>query len=164
VRLGLALAAMAVLARAGAAEESTERYRSMDSREEAGPHYQRALDLYAKGVGAAPAIIAELDLEIADHPQSMQARILKARVLKGTDRCEEALVVLDDADAIADAGEFISGGAKFLRAECLYYGKRFAESKAILTTYGAFMTTSPAGRNRYDELRTMVDEALAAGH
>lgn len=134
-----------------------------DEDEPTGPHFTRAVELYAGGPDAAPAVLAELDLEIADHPDSMQARILKARTLKGTNHCKEALVVLDDADRIAEAADFISGGAKFLRAECFYYEGRYAESKRILTAYWAFMTRSPSAKKKYDELLAMVERKLPQG-
>lgn len=53
-------------------------------------------------------------------------------------------------------------GVKFLRAECLYHGKQYAEAKQILTTYWAFMNGSPAAKKRYEELDAQVGRALAA--
>src|SRR5690242_18638224 len=157
------LVALGLMAPAGAAEELAQRYRAADGEETGGAHWQRALELYSQGPDAAPQILAELDLEIADNPKTLQARILKARVLKGTDQCKEAIAVLDDADEIAEKGEFISGGAKFLRAECLYYEKQYTEAKQILTAYWAFMNGSPSAKKKYEELDARVDKALSAG-
>jgi hypothetical protein len=129
--------------------------------ESGGKHYQRAIELYAGGPDAAAAILSELDLEIADYPDSVSARVLKARVLKGTDRCKEALVALDDAERILEAQQSISGSVKFLQAECLYYERRYAESRRILTAFRAFMQSSDGSWSKHEELLARVLTKLA---
>ncbi len=102
-------------------DQMAQRYSRVSTPEPGGAHFDRAIVLYAQGPDAADEIIAEADLEIAQFPGSVSARLLKAKVLKGTNHCKEALAVLDDAERILEANQEIAGSVKYLRAECLYH-------------------------------------------
>ena len=130
------------------------------------PHVAKALELYKQGPSAAPQILAELDLALADDPKDFGALMLKAITLKGTDRCKDALVVLDTIDKVLAEEKRIDGGASFQRAQCLYYEKRYAEAKRLLHAYVAFMRKDTTdSKRRYDELLALVEtgEAKQAG-
>jgi predicted Zn-dependent protease len=141
--------------------QMAQRYSRVTTPEPGGAHFVRAIELYAQGPDAAKDIIAEADLEIAEFPDSISARLLKAKVLKGTNRCKEALAVLGDAERILDAHQEIAGSVKYLRAECLYHQGQYAESKQLLTAFAAFMKTSDGQSKRYDELLAKVEAGLA---
>jgi tetratricopeptide (TPR) repeat protein len=122
-----------------------------------GPHYLNAQKLYAKGASAA---LAELELEIQENPRNVNAYVLKARALKGTNQCALALQALDSADRIADQQGQISGSAKLLRAECYYYEREYAAAQFVLDKYVELFPQNAEAKHKYEWLMQEVAAKL----
>ena len=80
---------------------------------EPGVHYDRARELYAEGPSKAAEILAELELELAEHPDSLEALSLKATTQIGIGEFESALKTLDRFDEINDKSDTMSPGRHF---------------------------------------------------
>ncbi|WP_297831701.1 hypothetical protein [Thermomonas sp.] len=137
------------------------RYRVAESVEPTGPHLAQAIALYKNGPSSAPGILRELDLEIEDFPNGVSSRVLKARTLKGVNRCQEALTVLAELEAITSKNGEIVGDAELLRAECLYFTGSYLEANQTLNAYNAFFQANPTSRMKYEQLAAAVQMALS---
>jgi predicted Zn-dependent protease len=121
-----------------------------------GTHYARALKLYEQGPSKAEEIIAELDLELKDQPESLKALSLKANTQIGVGQYDAALATLDRYDAITAKADTVSPTGIFLRARCLYHKGDFAAAKLRLEPYWAFFQQDPASKAKYDGLMAAI--------
>jgi hypothetical protein len=135
-------------------------YRAVELSEPTGPHFAQAIEYYKKGASAAPEILRELDLEIAEFPEGVSSRVVKARTLKGIDRCPEALAVLTELETITSRNSEIVGDAEFLRAECLYLTGKYFEANQSLTAFWAFFQANPTSKKKSEQLAAAVEKAL----
>ncbi|RYD84376.1 MAG: hypothetical protein EOP84_05650 [Verrucomicrobiaceae bacterium] len=135
-------------------------YRIVSEPEVVGAHFERAAELYEQGPSKASRIIEELDLEIMLNPASVSARVLKARTLKGTNRCKEALIVLDELDTITYANQMISGSAQLLRAECQYYEGEYSKAERTIDVFERFFPDSSENRRFVPWLKSQISLKL----
>lgn len=136
-------------------------YRAIESMEPTGAHFVKAIEYYKKGASAAPDILRELDLEIAEFPNGVSSRVVKARTLKGIGRCPEALAVLAELETLTSKNKEIVGDAEFLRAECLYFTGKYVEANQSLTAFSAFFQANPTSKKKYEQLAAAVEKSLA---
>lgn len=112
-----------------AAKPAVDSYRPNESQSKPGSHFTRARELYALGPSKANEIIVELDLELAEHPDNLDALVLKATTQMGIDQLDAALATLERHDEIASKTGTISPSAIMLRARCLYYKGDYQTAK-----------------------------------
>lgn len=135
-------------------------YRIVSTPESFGVHFERAVELYEQGPSAALKILEELEIEIAQNPGSISARVLKARTLKGTNRCKEALLVLEELDGIADANQMISGSAELIRAECQFYEGKYVQAERTINVFERFFPDSSENRKFVPWLKSQIGKKL----
>ena len=129
---------------------------------EPGVHYDRARELYSEGPSKAAEILAELELELAEHPDSLEALSLKATTQIGIGEFEAALKTLDRFDEINDKSDTMSPGGIFLRARCLYHMGKYEEARLRLEPFWAFFQDDPKSKARYDQLMAAIMAKLPA--
>jgi tetratricopeptide (TPR) repeat protein len=129
--------------------------RSRESQSESGPHFARARELYALGPAKAKEVIAELDLELREHPENVKAFLLKAMTQMGTEQLDAALATLDQLSEVASKTETIYPSAVYLRARCLFYKGEYESAKRTLEPFWAFFQDDAERKRQYDSL--MVD-------
>ena len=123
---------------------------------EPGPHYTRARELYALGPEKADEIIKEPDLELVDHPESLQALSLKANAQIGVGQFDGALATLDRYDEITRKADTISPVGIFLRARCLYHKGDYESARLHLEPFWAFFQDSDGNKAKYDDLMAAI--------
>jgi len=135
---------------------------SSEGKDESGPHYARARELYDLGPAKAEEIIAELDLELRENPDSLRALGLKANTQIGTGQYEAAMATLDRYDEIARKATTISPNGILLRARCLYHMGNYESAKRKLEPYWAFFQDDSAIKSKYDSLMSAIVAELPA--
>jgi hypothetical protein len=148
------------IAESAAAKPATANCRLGESRGESGPHFVRARELYALGPSKANEIIAELELELIEHSENLDALELKATTQMGTEQLDAALATLDRHEAIASSTSTISPRAILLRARCLYYKGDCEAAKRKLEPFWGFFQRDAASKSRYDGLMGAIEAKL----
>jgi predicted Zn-dependent protease len=115
--------------------------------EPTGEDYRRALELYEQGPSAADAILAALAEEMKKFPDAISAPVLQAKVLKGTNRCHDALAVLRALNERLNGREIVPM-AELLEAECLYYTGKRDEARKIIVSKRVMLDTTPELREK----------------
>jgi len=123
---------------------------------EPGAHYDRARTLYDEGPSKAPEILAELDKELAEHPDSLRALSLKANVEIGIGEFDAAMKTLDRYMEIAGKGGSISPQGYYLRARCLYHMGQYEKARVTIEPFWAFFQDSDESKARYDQLMNAI--------
>lgn len=118
----------------------------------------RALELHKGGRSRADDVIAELDLELRDHPDNTRALMMKAMVQAGVERFDEALATLDRHDQIMHAAGQMNPKAVLIRARTLFFKGDLAEAKRILQAGWAFFQ----GDAHSEAVSTELLEAIEA--
>jgi tetratricopeptide (TPR) repeat protein len=127
-----------------------------ESKSESGPHFDRARELYAFGPSKATEILAELDLELHDHPENVKAFLLKATTQMGIEQLDAALATLDQLSDLASKTEAIYPSAVFLRARCLFYKGDYESAKRALEPFWAFFQDDDESKAQYDGLMAAI--------
>ena len=125
-------------------------------------HFARARELYKGGPSKAPEVLAELNLELREHPENIKAYILKALTQMGTEKLDDALKTLDAAQKEADKDKSIYREIPFYRAQCLFYKRDFAEAKKALEPYSGFYLGNKEDEAQYDQLMDAINSKLKA--
>jgi hypothetical protein len=125
-----------------------------------GPHFARARELYAIGPTKAAAVVAELDLELRDHPENVQAMLLKAMTQMGVGQFDPALATLDRLSAVASKTGTIHPNAVLLRARIEFYKGECATAKRTLEPYSAFFQGDAVSKAQYDSLMAAIADKL----
>lgn len=123
---------------------------------EPGAHYDRARTLYDEGPSKAPEILAELDKDLAEHPDSLRALSLKANVEIGIGEFDAAMKTLDRYMEIAGKGGSISPQGYYLRARCLYHMGQYEKARVTIEPFWAFFQDSDESKARYDQLMNAI--------
>ena len=119
-------------------------------------HYDRARTLYNEGPSKAPEILAELDKDLAEHPDSLRALSLKANVEIGIGQFDAAMKTLDRYMEIAGKGGSISPQGYYLRARCLYHMGQYEKARVTIEPFWAFFQDSDESKARYDQLMNAI--------
>ncbi len=146
---------LAALARPTVADDRPD-----DSADESGPHFTRARELYALGPTKAEEIIAELDLELREHPENVKAFLLKATTQMGIARFDAALATLDQLSDVASKTKTIYPNAVLLRARCHFYKGDYETAKRTLEPFWAFFQDDAEIKPLYDSLMAAITEKL----
>ena len=125
-------------------------------------HYARARELYKGGPSKALEIIAELDLELRERPNNIEAHILKALTQMGINKLDDAIATFDAAEKEAQKAKTIYKNIPFYRAQCLYYKGAFAEAKKSLKPFSGFFLGDKDEEARYDNLMDAINSKLKA--
>ena len=128
----------------------------VQAEDESGAHYERARELYDQGPSKAPEILAELDKELAEHPESLRALSLKANVEIGIGEFETAMKTLDRYMEIGRKGGNIAPHGYYLRARCLYHMGEYEKARVTLEPFWAFFQDSDESKARYDRLMNAI--------
>jgi thioredoxin-like negative regulator of GroEL len=129
----------------------------------AGEHFDRARALYREGPSKSKEIVSELDFELRDHPENMDARLLKAMAQMGINDTRAALKTLGEAAEEDDKAKSIHREIHFLRARCFCQHGDFAAAKKALQPFSAFFTRDPEAKARYDQLMAIIEKEVEKG-
>jgi hypothetical protein len=146
----------------GAAQHqpTTQQEASPPATSESGPHFTRARELYALGPTKAAEVVAELDLELREHPENVKAMLLKAMTQMGVAQFDPALATLDQLSKVADKTGTIHPNAVLLRARIQFYKGEYATAKRTLEPYSAFFQGDAASKLQYDNLMGAIAAKL----
>ena len=139
-----------------AAKPTVAENRPDESASESGPHFKRARELYALGPTKAEEIIAELDLELREHPENVEAFLLKAMTQMGVAQFDAALTTLDQLSEVASKTETIYPSAVLLRARVHFYKGDYKTAKQTLEPYWAFFQDDADNKSLYDSLMAAI--------
>lgn len=137
-------------------QPATASPQSGETRSESGPHFDLARELYKLGPAKAPEILAELDLELRDHPENVQAFLLKAITQMGIGQLDAALATLDQLSQVASKNKTIYPSAVLIRARCLFHKGEYESAKRELEPYGAFFQDDAGLKVQYDSLMAEI--------
>lgn len=127
-----------------------------ETKSESGPHFDRARELYKLGPAKAPEILAELDLELRDHPENVQAFLLKAITQMGIGQLDAALATLDQLSQVASKNKTIHPSAVLIRARCLFHKGEYESAKRELELFGPFFQDDVGLKSQYDSLMAEI--------
>lgn len=142
------------------AKPTTAVYRANTNQGESGPHFTRAQELYKLGPTKGAEIIAELDLELRDHPDNLKALVLKATTQMGIEQLDAALATLDRHDEVAAKTSTLSPSSILLRARCLFYKGDYEAAQKKLDPFWALFQSDPNSKSRYDSLMAAIAAKL----
>lgn len=137
-------------------QPATVSTRSGESQSESGPHFDRARELYALGPTKAKEILAELDLELRDHPENVKAFLLKATTQMGIEQFDAALETLEQLSRVASKTGAIYPSAVLLQARCLFYKGEYQSAKRTLEPFWAFFQDDAESKSQYDSLMAVI--------
>ncbi|MDF9833959.1 TPR repeat protein [Ereboglobus sp. PH5-5] len=126
----------------------------------AGRHFDKALELYAKGPSAANQVISELELELKDNPENEQALVLLAIVQRGQAKFDDSIETLKIAENIYIKKEKLNPQIYMLIVENYYFKKDYKKTKELLTAYRALFQDSEELKTKWNALSEAVEKAL----
>jgi tetratricopeptide (TPR) repeat protein len=128
----------------------------------AGPHLDKALELYKADPSAADKITREINLELADDPESCQALLLLAITQRGEGKFDNSLATLDRVEKLDQKKGSLHSWVFILRAENYYFKKDYEKARKVLKAYWAFFEDSEEKKRRAEELSEAVQNAIKA--
>jgi hypothetical protein len=126
----------------------------------AGPHWDKARELYKSGPTSADQIISELKLELVDSPENETALMLLAITQRGIGKFDDSLVTLDRLEKLNQKKEVLNPDLYMLRVENVYFKKDYKKTQELLTAYWGILQSSDRLKKKSEALSEAVQKAL----
>lgn len=126
----------------------------------AGPHLDRARELYKSGPSAAGQIISELNLELAENPENDTALLLLAITQRGMGRFDDSLATLDRLEKLNDKRKILNPDLYLLRVENVFFKRNYKRTQELLTAYWGIFQTSERLKKKSEAISEAVQKAL----